>query len=219
MPNRSGIRALWVCGFTSPIASLFQTTALNTDSSTLSTPGPQQSPAPSEQVPFTREAPSHIPPSHGNRAPSTHIEEGMETRILQVVSTGQAKEDSESYEDHIKKTLSSVSSPPKEDETRQSRLLYLNPTYPHPPLSLSLPLSLPHKVQTASPLSTFHSCSQSQSQPASLLCLWTMIQYLTRTVKISSPRMLAVWLRVYSPSEVHLCIEGTLRAERNSQWG
>ena len=82
---RSGYALSWATCFTSPTASLFPNNGaghgLKHTINAWFAAQSQVAPTPAQQVSFTHGAPPHVPPTHGNRAPSIHIEEKMETHI------------------------------------------------------------------------------------------------------------------------------------------
>lgn len=82
---RSGYALSWATCFNSPTASLFPNNGaghgLKHTINAWFAAQSQVVPTPAQQVSFTHGALPHVPPAHGNRAPSIHIEEKMETHM------------------------------------------------------------------------------------------------------------------------------------------
>ena len=115
---------------------------------------PQVTPALAQQVAFMREAPPHLPTTFDNHAPSARIEDVMEAHIVQVVSTGQAEEDSDPDDEDALDIFQVFAAEKKKRETRRAKMPELHASHnttPAASVPAPLPLSGP-AVPAATPI-------------------------------------------------------------------
>ena len=109
-------------------------------------------PAPKQQVSFTRETPPHFPTNHANRTSSARIEEITEAHIVQVVDS---EEDPEPDEEHPFDFFQVFAAEKKKRETRRSKLPELRPsTPPSANATPSAPAPTPPPASTIPPPAT-----------------------------------------------------------------